>query len=205
MPDGSIAGVVLTGGRSKRMGGVVKAHKLLSGKPLIQHVIDRIVPQVSQLVLSVESVSEEFTPYGLAQLADPEPGSCGPLGGLLSSLQNLEPSCDWLLLVPCDAPFLPGDLAVRLKRCAIEAGQAGCVVRYQSELQPTFSIWNRSLLPALASAVMEQGMGGFKQFLGWRPLAILDWKASDISPFFNINAPGALAEAHRLIEQGSVN
>jgi len=205
MPEGSIAGVLLSGGRSRRMGGGMKAHKLLAGKPLISHVIDRIEPQVSRLVLSVESVSEQFAPYGLEQVADPEPGGRGPLGGLLSALQNMEPSCDWLLLVPCDAPFLPGDLAVRLQQCAVETGQAGCVVRYQGEVQPTFSIWHRSLLPVLESAVLNKGMGGFKQFLDSKPLAILDWEASDISPFFNINDSGALAEAYRMIKQELVN
>jgi molybdopterin-guanine dinucleotide biosynthesis protein A len=80
----------------------------------------------------------------------------------------------------------------------------GCIARYQSEVQPTFSIWNRSLLPALKSAVLELGMGGFKQFLRVHDLAILDWDESDISPFFNINDPGALAEAQRLMERKSV-
>jgi len=201
MPAASIAGVVLTGGRSRRMGGVIKAHELLGGKPLIQHVIDRVKPQVGRLVLSVEKVSGEFTPYGLEQLADPEPGSCGPLGGLLSALSTLDAGCDWLLLAPCDAPLLPLDLAVKLERHAVELGAEGCVVRYQEEVQPTFSIWNRSLLPLLESAVLEKGMGGFKQFLKIKPLAILDWKTSDISPFFNINDAGALAEAQSWIDQ----
>ena len=125
MPDASIAGVVLTGGRSRRMGGVIKAHELLGGKPLIQHVIDRVKPQVGRLVLSVEKVSGEFTPYGLEQLADPEPGSCGPLGGLLSALSTLDAGCDWLLLAPCDAPLLPLDLAVKLERHAVELSAEG--------------------------------------------------------------------------------
>ncbi len=178
---------------------MVKAHKLLAGKPLIQHVIDRIKPQVRQLALSVEIAGEEFAKYGLEQVADPRPGSCGPLGGLLSALTELDAASEWLLLIPCDAPFLPLDLAARLWDQAGE--RAGAVVCYQSEVQPTFSIWNRSLLPELKTAVLEQGMGGFKQFLQQRPLAILDWEPTDISPFFNINDSIALAEAESYIKQ----
>jgi len=204
MPDGLLAGVILTGGRSKRMGGVIKAQQILGGQTLIQHVIDRIKPQVDPLMLSVEEVSIDFAPYGLQQLADPEPGSNGPLGGLLSALSNLNKHQDWLLLAPCDAPFLPLDLGQKLKGQAVEMEAQGCMVSYQSEVQPTFSIWNRSLLPELKSAVLEQGMGGFKQFLRVHNLAVLDWDESDISPFFNINDPGALAEAKRLMERKSV-
>jgi molybdopterin-guanine dinucleotide biosynthesis protein A len=204
MPDDSVAGVILTGGRSKRMGGVIKAQQLLGGQTLIQHVIDRMKPQVEQLVLSVEKVSTEFSSYGLQQLADPEPGSNGPLGGLLSALSNLNGQHDWMLLAPCDAPFFPLDLGQKLKRQAVKMEAQGCVVRYQAEVQPTFSIWNQSLLPLLKSAVLEQGMGGFKQFLRVHALAVLDWDESDISPFFNINDPGALVEAQRLMERKSV-
>jgi len=204
MPDGAVAGVILTGGRSMRMEGVIKAHQMLGGQSLIQHVIDRMKPQVQRLVLSVEVVSTEFARYGLQQLADPEPGSNGPLGGLLSALSNLDRHQDWLLLAPCDAPFLPLDLGQKLKKRAVEMEAPGCIVRYQSEVQPTFSIWNRSLLPVLKSAVVEQGMGGFKQFLKVHDLTVLDWDESDISPFFNINDPGDLAEAQRVIEQETV-
>jgi len=205
MPDGAVAGVILTGGRSTRMGGVIKAQQILGEQSLIQHVIDRMKPQVERLVLSVEVMTTEFAPYGLQQLADPEPGSNGPLGGLLSALSILDERHDWLLLAPCDAPFLPLDLGQKLKRQAVEMEAPGCIVRYQSEVQPTFSIWNRSLLPVLRSAVLEQGMGGFKQFLRVHDLAVLDWDESDISPFFNINDPGALAEAKRMIKQKTVS
>jgi len=205
MPDSSIAGVILAGGRSRRMGSVAKAHEMLGTKPLIQHVIDRLQPQLGSLVLSVERESADFVRYGLQQIADPEPGSCGPLGGLLSAMRQMDAGCEWMLLVPCDAPFLPRDLAERLKQQAVIAGGEGCAARYQAELQPTFSIWNRSLLPVLESAVVEQGMRGFKQFLKSHPLAVLDWESTDISPFYNINDPDSLTEANRLLQQNMVN
>lgn len=196
-----IAGVILTGGRSRRMGSTAKAHHMLCGRPLIRHVIDRMKPQADPLVLGVEKVSPDFATYGLRQLADPSPGSNGPLGGLLSALMNLDKRQDWLLLAPCDAPFIPLELGRKLHRHALESGAEACVIRYQAEIQPTFSIWNRSLLPELANAVNEQGMGGFKQFLNIRPMAELDWDVTDISPFFNINDPAALVEAQRIMKQ----
>ncbi len=198
-----LAGVILAGGRSRRMGGGFKALAPLGGEPLIRHVIDRLQPQVTSLVLSVEKYVPDFEVFGLPQVEDPAPGSRGPLGGLLSALLNMEMGCDWMLLAPCDAPFLPLELADRLLSCALDDGQAGCVVRCDSEIQPTFSIWHRRLLPRLQEAVLEEGMAGFKQFLRDTPVATLDWESSDPSPFFNINDPDALAEATRLLDHAS--
>lgn len=198
-----LAGVILAGGRSRRMGGGFKALAPLGGKPLIRHVIDRLRPQVRTLVLSVEKHVLDLEAIGLPQVEDPSPGSRGPLGGLLSALTNMEMGCEWMLLAPCDAPFLPLELAERLLNCALDNDQAGCVVRYDSEIQPTFSLWHRRLLPRLQEAVLEGDMAGFKQFLRDTPVATLDWESSDLSPFFNVNDPDALVEAARLLDRAS--
>jgi molybdopterin-guanine dinucleotide biosynthesis protein A len=189
-----LAGVILAGGRSKRMGGAVKALMPLGDKPLLRHVIDRVQPQVGKLLLSVERPSEAFKAFGLPQIADREPDG-GPQGGLLAALQEADPGCDWLLLVPCDAPFIPSDLAVKLLSCALACSRPVAVVCFESEIQPTFSIWSRNILPRLECAVLEKGMAGIKQFLGVIEYAELDWPSSEPSPFFNINDQDALLEA----------
>ena len=193
----AVAGVILAGGRSRRMGGTAKALLLLGDRPLLQHVIDRVNPQVDELLLSVERPSEAFEAFGLPQVEDPEPDG-GPLGGLLSAMQKMSPGHDWLLLVPCDAPFVPSDLAAGLLACALDSARPGAVVRYRSEIQPTFSIWSRRILPQLEQAVLEEGMAGFKQFLSVVELAELNWPGSEPSPFFNINDQEALLKAVRL-------
>jgi len=200
-----IAGVVLAGGRSRRMGGRHKAFLPLADKPLLRHVIDRVQPQVRYLMLSVERESADFDVFGLPQVPDPAPGSCGPLGGLLAALRSLQRpgQPEWLLLVPCDAPFVPDRLAERLFGQAERTGKAGALVRYQGEIQPTFSLWRSSLLPVLERAVTVDGMAGFKQFLRVASLAELDWTGPGsvplAPPFFNINDQEALERARRLI------
>lgn len=194
----SLAGVILAGGRSRRMGGLVKALLPLGGKPLLQHVIDRVRPQTAQLILSVERPSKAFEEFGLRQIADPEPDR-GPLMGLLCAMQFMEPAHRWLLLVPCDAPFLPVDLAARLLAIALDSNRPAAVVRYESQIQPTFSVWRRDLLPWLERGVREQGMAGLKQFMEVTKPAELDWKPTAQSPFFNVNDHDALLEAGSLL------
>ena len=197
MARAQCAGVVLAGGRSRRMGPGDKAFVDLAGKPMMQHVIDRIDPQVNRLMLSVERETDEYAAFGLTQVADPLPGSRGPLGGLLAALRTLRAEEDWLLLVPCDAPFLPRDLLARLLRRAREEKLPGAVISVTGEVQPTFSLWHRDLLPRLEWAVLEQKMAGFKQFLAHEALAPAEVEPERAWRFLNINDLAALEQARQ--------
>jgi molybdopterin-guanine dinucleotide biosynthesis protein A len=191
------------------MEGQAKALQPLAGEPLLRRVIDRVRPQVDCVLLSVESEPSGFEDFGLEQVVDPQPGSCGPLGGLLAGMRRLESGgpWTWLLLVPCDAPFLPTDLAVKLQERARAVQAPGAVISWRNHVQPTFSIWHRQLLDELETAVSRERMAGFRQFLDARPLPALEWPESGAGstarPFFNINDRQALEEASRIIEQGT--
>jgi molybdopterin-guanine dinucleotide biosynthesis protein A len=196
------AGGILAGGRSSRMGGRHKALLEVRGKPLLQHVIDRLQPQVSSLSLSVERAGAPLAMFGLPQVADARPGFRGPLGGLLALLEALPADAEHLLLVPCDAPLLPLDLGRRLAERLAAGGLPACLVRYDGELQPTFSLWHRRLLPELRGAVLDEGLSGFKQFLGRVCLSVLDWQPAAVSPFFNVNTPAELEQLRGLLHSG---
>jgi molybdopterin-guanine dinucleotide biosynthesis protein A len=201
MPASAIAGAVLAGGRSSRMGGRSKALATLAGRPLIQHVIERVEPQVDTLALLVESATEALDAHGLPQLPDPAPGHRGPLGGLLSALRHFASRYRWVLLVPCDAPFLPVDLATKLLAGAAGSALPGALAVYRGQPQPTFSIWHQSLLPRLESAVVNEGLGGFMQLIRTVRVAECDWQHDERSgnppPFFNVNDEATLEEAQR--------
>jgi molybdopterin-guanine dinucleotide biosynthesis protein A len=202
MAGADCAGVVLAGGRSRRMGPGDKALAELAGKPMLQHVIDRIGPQVNRLMLSVERESDDYAVFGLAQVADPLPGSRGPLGGLLAALRTLRAKEEWLLLVPCDAPFLPRGLLACLLRRAQEEKRSGGVISIAGEVQPTFSLWHRELLPRLERAVLEQKMAGFKQFLDHQALTLAEVEPEQAWRFLNINDLEALEQARQRLKKG---
>lgn len=199
------AGVILAGGQSRRMGGGNKALMPLGGKPLLQHVIDRMAPQVDELALGVERVSPGLAAFGLPQLADVRPGHCGPLNGLLAAMRHFASRFRWLLLAPCDAPFLPRDLADRLLACAEASAAPAACVSWDGELQPTFSIFQCDLLPQLEQAVMVEGQAGFKRFLRAAGAARCEWPASVESgaapPFFNVNDSAALEQARAWLRE----
>ena len=112
-----VAGVVLAGGRARRMGGAEKAFLTLGGKSLLQRVIGQVAPQVKALLVNANGDPARFDDFGLPVVADSCEGGLGPLAGVLSGMEwarNEHPECDWLLRVPVDTPFQPGALLRRL-------------------------------------------------------------------------------------------
>ena len=75
-----ICGLVLAGGQGRRMGGVDKGLQLLQGRPLIQHVIDRLRPQVDSLLINANQNLERYAEFGCPVVSDRVGGFAGPLG-----------------------------------------------------------------------------------------------------------------------------
>ena len=180
------------------MHGRDKALAPLRGQTLLQHVIARLQSQAGKIVLSVDRTRAEYASMGLKQCEDLQSGSQGPLLAVLSCLKALPESEKWLMIVPCDAPFLPRDLAARLLERATQSASKGAVVYYQHHLQPTFSLWHRDLVPVLTNAIEAEKMRGFMQYLDKNPMAIEDWAESSPSPFFNVNSPSDLVRAEEI-------
>lgn len=180
-----------------------KALASLAGKPLAQHVLERLSPQVHSTLLSVQRTDPQLASWGHELVVDVVQRHRGPLTGLCSALLGLEcrGSGEWLLLCPCDAPFLPMDLAQRLTKAARRTGQPVAVARYGGIAQPVFSLWSLGVLPEIRRAVLEQGRGGLMQLLDELPHTLVDWPAQEPNPFFNVNTQAELAEAERLLDE----
>lgn len=197
-----VIGLVLAGGASRRMGGQSKALATLAGRPMIDHVIAALTPQLDELWLSVAATPGPLPHLPQRQLVDPEPRHCGPLAGLVQGLKDL-PDDGWLVLAPCDAPFLPDDL-VRGLLGAADSGDLVVVAREGEQLHPTFSAWRKAALPRVSDSLGASK--GLWQTIDSLPHAIADWPLPDQSPFrpspfFNVNEPGDLARAENWLRQ----
>ncbi len=164
----------------------------------------RLEHQAGPIVLSVQERNPDLESYGLECVEDVVQRHRGPLTGLCSAMEWLDShgGGDWLLMCPCDAPFLPHDLAMRLQGAAEESGRPVSVARYQDVLQPTFSLWNMEVFPAVREAVLEQGRGGLWQVLNTLPHTDVEWAVRNVPPFFNVNTPDELDQAARLLGAG---
>ncbi|MDH4189882.1 MAG: molybdenum cofactor guanylyltransferase, partial [Betaproteobacteria bacterium] len=108
-----ITGIVLAGGQGRRMGGVDKGLQPLRGKPLVQWVIERLAPQVDEILVNANQNVEAYAGFGHPVVADDLGDFAGPLAGLHAGLKAARHAL--AVTVPCDSPFLPLDLVARLR------------------------------------------------------------------------------------------
>jgi molybdenum cofactor guanylyltransferase/molybdopterin-guanine dinucleotide biosynthesis protein MobB len=201
--DGRIASVVLAGGQGARFGGRDKAGIMLAGRPLLQHVVERILPAVPALAVNLRaSAALPFYGLGLPILKDGLVGQPGPLAGVLAGLRWAEhghPQARWLLTVPTDTPFLPTDLVPRLFAAAQALPNALVMAASDTGLHPTVALWPVAGTADTLEAWLIAGgrkMTAAPAALGRMAIAV-HFAQSGGDPFANINTPADLADAER--------
>ena len=190
-------GLVLAGGRGRRLGGADKALLPLGGRPLLAHVVERAAPQCAFLLLSANGAPQRFGPFGLTVLADAELAGAGPLAGVAAGLAWLEarrPDLDWLATFPVDCPFLPADLVLRLHERRLQAGAPLAVAMAGGRAQPAVALWSRTLRTAV-DAALRAGCFRLEAFHGAHGAAWVTFGTGDPDPFTNVNSAGDLAAA----------
>ncbi len=182
--------VILAGGQGSRMGGD-KGLKRLHGRPLIEWVIGALAHQGTEIIISANDNPAAYAKLGYRVISDTLPGYAGPLAGVHAALQYA--GSEWVASVPCDTPFLPGDLIERLLAAAGEGEAAVAVVR--GRRQPTIAVYRRSVLPRL-SAYLAQGERRVGDWL----IALRAREAvfEDAAAFININSPEELEAANQV-------
>jgi len=192
----TITGVILAGGAGRRMGGVDKGLVELAGKPLARHVLDALAPQVDTVLVSANRNAVEYRKLG-AVVGDGEgeggEGYRGPLAGMLGGMKKA--ATPLALFVPCDAPFLPTDLAARLRA----AGGCDIAVAHDgARLQPVFCLLRTALADSLAQFLAG---GGRKIDLWFDRHNVRRVNFSDKPDgFANINSPADLARAEEKLK-----
>lgn len=195
-----IAGVILAGGRSSRMGGRDKALVELGGQSLLDRLSARFSPQV--FALAVNSNAELGDKGGgLPVLPDRFAGFPGPLAGIHAGLcwAATLPAVTHLATASVDTPFLPADFVAKLASAFADAA-AVALARSAGRLHPTCALWPvalRASLDAFLEAGMSRKVMSFAEAAGY---VAVDFPAIPFDPFFNINTPEDLATAAAFLE-----
>lgn len=194
VPRESITGLVLAGGLARRMGGNDKGLVELAGRPMIEHVLDALRPQVGSVMINANRNLEQYAVYGHPVFADEREGFLGPLAGVASALPRV--ATEFLLTVPCDAPLLSADLAERLVDTCIAAGADVAVASDGQRLQPVFMLLRSSVAPSLRT-YLEGGGRKIDTWFAQVRLAQADF-SDQPDCFSNVNEP---AERQRIEAQ----
>lgn len=197
----TIAGILLAGGLSRRMGGGDKSLLTLAGKPILAHVIERARPQVSALALNANGDAARFAAFGLPVVPDGVAGFPGPLAGVLAGLDwaaAFVPGATHVVSFATDAPFLPRDLVPRLM-AALDGHHELAAAASLGRTHPVFAIWPVGIRTALRRAIVEEGVRKVDVFTARYSLAVVDFPVGEVDPFFNTNDQDDLEAARLLI------
>ncbi len=201
-----IAGLILAGGQSRRMGGGDKGLLQLGDRSMLAHVIKRLSPQAGPLVLNANGDPARFAELGLPVVADTMQGFVGPLGGVLAGLRwaaEHAPAATHVVSVSADAPFLPADLVARLEQAVAGRPTAIALARSGDEIHPVIGLWPVALADDL-EAELEAGVRKVLRWTDKHGTVPVDFPfiavgSARIDPFFNANTPAELDEARRLL------
>ncbi|WP_107496750.1 molybdenum cofactor guanylyltransferase MobA [Thalassobius sp. I31.1] len=204
-------GVILAGGQATRMGGsdenlVDKGLMQLGGRVILDHVLARFEPQVAQVVLNANGDAARFDAFNLPVIADAPGDLAGPLAGILAGLDYAaEHGFDHIVTAAADTPFLPLDLVPQLQLRSETTGApvvlsaTPCPERKQQR-QPTFGLWSVDLRDDLRAALSD-GLRKIVAFTQPRGNAYAEFALTgDVNPFFNVNTPEDLAQAHEILK-----
>lgn len=145
--NSQISALVLAGGRGQRMGGVDKGLQPLQGQPLVCHALQRLSAEITPIRINANRNHAQYQALGFEVIEDELDDFQGPLAGMASGLRHCP--TPWMLVIPCDSPQLPLDLANRLYQ-AVNTEQSELAVAHDGQrLQPVVALLHRSLLPSL--------------------------------------------------------
>jgi molybdopterin-guanine dinucleotide biosynthesis protein A len=203
MTTGHVIGVVLAGGLARRMGGGDKARIRIGGSTILERVLARLAPQCRGIILNANGDPRRFADSGLPVVADSIPGFAGPLAGILAGLDwaaQHAPDVADVVSVPGDCPFVPTDLVARLaserqaRRVPLACARSG------KWRHPVVGLWPVALRENLRAALID-GVHKIETWTARHGVAIAEWPATPVDPFFNVNTPDDLAAAECIVRQ----
>lgn len=191
-------GVILAGGQATRMGGGDKGLLHAGDKRLVDHVIDRLSPQVAGLALNANGDPTRFADLNLPVIPDSIDGFAGPLAGVLAGLDwAATQGADTIVTAAADTPFFPCDLVPRLQLATegmdhpLALAATPDAKRGQAR-HPTFGLWPTALRDDLRAALTD----GLRKVVLWTDKH--DGRTAlfpDEAAFFNVNTPDELVRA----------
>ncbi len=179
----NVTAVILAGGKGRRMDGKDKGLVELANRPLIEYVIDAIKPQVETIMLNANRNLDQYSRYGYPVVSDTLLDYQGPLAGFICAMKSAATS--HIATLPCDGPFVPGDLVERLISSLMDNSAEIAVAHDGERMQPVYSLIPVTLSDSL-DAFLESGERKIDLWYSQHRIALADF--SDCPETFrNIN------------------
>src|ERR1051325_9868944 len=182
--------LVLAGGLARRMGGGDKALIRIGNETILERTLARLMPQVEGIVLNANGDPARFASFGLPVVADSVPDFAGPLAGILAGLDWVaanKPGAEWFVSVPGGCPFLPRDLVAKLHDAREREGKPLACAHSGDWRHPVVGLWQVALREDLRHAITVEDLRKIEVWTARHGVALADWPAEPVDPFFNVN------------------
>jgi len=180
-----ITAVILAGGQGRRMGGQDKGLIEFDGQPLVAILIDRLEPQISNIMINANRNRERYLAFGYPVVSDQLDDYQGPLAGFACAMNAVD--TDFILTLPCDGPLLASDYVTRFIASQAQTGAPICVADDGELLQPVHALIRIDLLSSL-NAYLDSGDRKIDRWYAMHDCAHTDF-SDCVDMFRNINTP----------------
>lgn len=187
--------VVLAGGEGRRIGGQ-KPQRLLGARSLLDRAIDRARAWSDCVAVSVHASRAQTLPDNVSALEDTM--GVGPVAGIAAALDFAAAMriCR-VLTIPCDCPFLPDDLPIRLLK-ALERPVEAAIALSAGQVHPACGLW-RTGADAGVRRYISDGGASLRGLIVSMSISQVEWSTQPVDPFFNINTVADLTLAHEML------
>ena len=198
--NNDLCAVILTGGRSSRMGGGIKSLKKFNNKYIFDRIFENLQTQVDKIIINSNDSENLFVKYNVEVIKDSLEGYLGPLAGIHASFEWLNknaPYINWLVTVPGDTPFIPKNLVKKLLDKVKNTNHKIVLAQSNGKTHPIIGIWHSNLFESLKNSLNS----GNRKIMNWasqNSLGYEEFTNSKYDPFFNINCKEDLIEAKEI-------
>lgn len=183
-----IAGVILAGGRARRMNNQDKGLVNFNGRPMISYALAALVPVVDEVFINANRNLELYQQFGHRVITDQTDNFDGPLAGVLAAMSYTE--AERLVVIPCDSPLIKAE-HVQKMIITLEESDADVTVGFDgTRLHPVFLAINTRLKNSLENYLAA----GQRKVISWvlQQNFIQVSFDNDQEMFNNINTPDEL-------------
>ena len=198
--NNDLCAVIITGGRSSRMGGGIKSLKKFNNKYIFDRIFENLQTQVDKVIINSNDSENLFVKYNVEVIKDSLEGYLGPLAGIHASFEWLNknaPYINWLVTVPGDTPFIPKNLVKKLLDKVKNTNHKIVLAQSNGKTHPIIGIWHSNLFESLKNSLNS----GNRKIMNWasqNSLGYEEFTNSKYDPFFNINCKEDLIEAKEI-------
>jgi molybdopterin-guanine dinucleotide biosynthesis protein A len=179
-----VAGVILAGGRARRMNNQDKGLVHFKGRAMVSYAIAALAPVVDQLIINANRSIDQYRQFGWPVISDQTDSFDGPLAGVLAAMKHAD--ADVLVVMPCDSPFIKTEHLQKLLLSRAENNADVAVAFDGARVHPVFLAMKTSLQTSLQD-YLASGRRKVADWLAQQNLVQADFSC-DPGIFSNINS-----------------